>query len=434
MKYTYHESISKQKIDKLVLEYLIHEGYQNAAIEFAKELDIDVQNHNTTGEPNWDQNQITNIPENTSELKDFEVSESIMNFYSGKLTLSQMIGDQLQNDFSKYNKCNKKLLAGFSTISQRQEIKSLVLKGNITEAISKIGQYFPLILDSNNLLHFKLLRLSLIEMIRSHKFSTQMEVDERKFLNEILTFVRCNMINKISKSYKLLKEIEFTMSLLCFRFDPTIKNLENQKELPQELKNIFNLNLRHQVFRLINKEIIKVYDDDDCDDNDNEGIRFSNLSDDNGIIKDVIKRIRNKDDKIDDLEDTTSNRSKLNNYEGSNFYGFDFQDLNHKKYSDLIDESIDDEEDDKLVKNGINYTYEIDSESIKTNEQNYMEENIVRTDSIQKNEEEIENLIKLSLESKIERILELLVLTEDKLTNGNLHSKKFNNLIKEDCL
>ncbi|KAI5965859.1 uncharacterized protein KGF55_001222 [Candida pseudojiufengensis] len=434
MKHLFDESISKQKIDKLVLEYFIHEGYKNAAIELTKELNIKIHGIN---EPIYKDESFKILGKRKKIQKNALQNSS----YTAKYTDDQLIGDLMfQNYYTSPNdihKYNTRQISGFSTLNQRQEIKSLILKGEISEAITKIGTYFPIILDSNNLLHFKLLRLSLIEMIRNHKFSNSMEQDERKFLNDILKFVRNNMINKISKSYKLLKELEFTMSLLCFRFDPTIKNLNEQKELPQELKNIFNLNLRHQVFRLINKEIIKIYDDDDINDNDenenNECNGFPNSNNDNGLIKDVIREIRNKDGNIEDIEDTSIKRNKLNNYEGINYHEFDFQKLNEEEsYDKFIHDNIDEEEEEEENKN--EYKYEIDSESIKTKEQNLMDENLIKSDIIIKNEEEIESLIKLSLESKIERILELFILTEDKLSNGNISNQLLKDMLRENRL
>ena len=134
--------------------------------------------------------------------------------------------------------------SGFATIKQRQEIKKLILNGDISQAIKQISQYYPMILDLNNLLHFKLLRLNLVEMIRNHKFNTKSSndsmdagQDEREFLATILNFVRENLINKVFNLFKLLKELEITMSLLCFKFDPTIENLQDQADLPVELKS-----------------------------------------------------------------------------------------------------------------------------------------------------------------------------------------------------
>ena len=81
----------------------------------------------------------------------------------------------------------------------------------------------------------------------------------------ILNFVRENLINKVFNLFKLLKELEITMSLLCFKFDPTIENLQDQADLPVELKKLFDLSLRYQCYRLVNNAILKLYNNEYTD-------------------------------------------------------------------------------------------------------------------------------------------------------------------------
>lgn len=181
-------------IDQLILDYFVQEGYEEAALSFAKET--------------------------RTRLSPETVSPS-------------------------------KLVRGFSTIQKRKEIKGLILRGDIEEAIQKTNEYFPTILDQNNLLHFYLLRLNLTELIRNHKFNTNLNdmEEEKEFLNRVLTFVREHLISKVADSFKLLKELEITMSLLCLDFN-------KPQQLPDELQSLFNLQLRNQCYRLVNKEIL----------------------------------------------------------------------------------------------------------------------------------------------------------------------------------
>lgn len=181
-------------IDQLILDYFVQEGYEEAALSFAKETR-------------------TNLSPDT-------LSPSA-------------------------------LARGFTTIQKRKEIKRLILQGNIEEAIKKINEYFPTILDQNNLLHFYLLRLNLTELIRNHKFRSNLNdmEEEKEFLSRVLTFVREHLISKVASSFKLLKELEITMSLLCLDFN-------KPQELPEELQSLFDLQLRNQCYRLVNKEIL----------------------------------------------------------------------------------------------------------------------------------------------------------------------------------
>ncbi|EGW35590.1 uncharacterized protein SPAPADRAFT_58809, partial [Spathaspora passalidarum NRRL Y-27907] len=258
-------NISKDKIDQLILNYFIQEGYQEAAISFSKELNIDITKNappvHNTARSTVKENSFINQLGRINKLDENEFSDVAIDYFNREESTPMVKTASLGTKLDHMG--GSKLIAGYSTIIPRQEIKLLILKGSITEAIKKISEHFPTILDLNNLLHFKLLRLNLVEMIRNHKLTKNMNQDERQFLDEILTFVRENLINKVSNSFKLLKELEITMSLLCFNFDPNVPNIEDQKDLPQELRNLFNLSLRNQCYRLVNKAILNLYDFDD---------------------------------------------------------------------------------------------------------------------------------------------------------------------------
>lgn len=247
-------SISKSKIDNLILNYFIQEGYQDAAVSFAKEINVELEKQK--------------LVQRDTDKNSFMKSLHKINFINEDEFASLVDGyDEDSNDYEgPIFSTNSKIISGYSTINERREIKFLILKGYITEAIKKISEYFPTVLDSNNLLHFKLLRLSLIEMIRNHKLNTMTDEDtEKKFLNEILTFVRENLINKVMASTKLLKDLETTMSLLCFNFDPETKNIEDQKDLPREVQGLFDLSLRTQCYRLVNQAILDLKFNEELD-------------------------------------------------------------------------------------------------------------------------------------------------------------------------
>lgn len=203
------KEITNHSIDKLVLKYFIQEGFHSAARVLAKEAGIAL-------EPSDEDQESNPVP---------------------------------------FNK------PGFNTIVKRKEIKYLILEGNIQQAIQMIGKYFPTILDSQHLLLFSLLRLNLIEMIREHKFLNHYEdpIKEKAFLNKVLDFVRENMINKVTHSASLLKDLETTMSLLCFNFNPS-KPLDQLLELPPKLRALFDLSLRRECYRQVNHAILDLND------------------------------------------------------------------------------------------------------------------------------------------------------------------------------
>lgn len=148
-------------------------------------------------------------------------------------------------------------LPGFSSIDKRKRIKFLILKGDILQAVRVMSVYYPTILDENKLLLFRLLRLNLIKMIRDHKLGKgpKTEEAERAFLDSVLRFVRENLLGKITASTELFRDLEITMSLLCFEFDPS-KPASELLELPEKTRNLFNLSLRNECYRAVNQVIL----------------------------------------------------------------------------------------------------------------------------------------------------------------------------------
>lgn len=256
----------KHKIDSLILDYFIQEGYEEAAINFSRETGILLErNPYITGEegfpPLLKQVGTSSDEEFAEIIHKYMLNENgqASRFNSTHSTFLEGDSSQRTTRSSSHLIAPNLILQGYTTIRQRKEIKFLILKGQITEAIQKISEYFPTVLDRNNLLYFKLLRLNLIEMIRNHKLDQQVTNEKEKiFLNDILTFVRENLINKVVHLQKLLKELEITMSLLCFNFDPAIKNIEEQKDLPEELRKLFNLSLRKKCNGLVNRAILNL--------------------------------------------------------------------------------------------------------------------------------------------------------------------------------
>lgn len=206
--------VPKHKIDNLILNYFIQEGFQEAAVAFSHEIGVEVA--------------------------------------PSPLSLSSLASSSLSLSVAPTS-----VVSGYLTISQRKEIKRLILGGHITAAIAAISEHFPQVLDQNNLLHFKLLRLCLIEMIRAHKLAPCDREGEQEFLALILAFVRQHMVAKVLTSYKMLHELEVTMLLLCFKYDPDDKL---SKDLPADLRDLFDLLLRTQCYRLVNQAILQLRD------------------------------------------------------------------------------------------------------------------------------------------------------------------------------
>lgn len=234
-------SVTNTQMNNIVLEYFVQEGYQRAAETFAKENGIDLfvsqLGYHQIGVP-------------FGNLDGDELADKVRDY------LQKRISDSPHDNVDKTELIQPpfKIRKGYATIKQRKKIKNSILEGDITGAIQEIIDHFPTVLDSNNLLHFKLLKLNLIEMIRSHKLNPHITPDqERDFLDRVLLFVRENLINKVANSASLLKELEVTMSLLCFDFP-----VDGLETLPNELRSLLDISLRKDCWKLVNLVILNL--------------------------------------------------------------------------------------------------------------------------------------------------------------------------------
>ncbi|CAN6301640.1 unnamed protein product, partial [Urochloa humidicola] len=91
-----------------------------------------------------------------------------------------------------------------ATITDRMEVKRAVQSGNVQEAIEKINDLNPTILDTNPQLYFHLQQQKLIELIRAGKIS------------EALEFAQEELAPRGEENQTFLEEIEKTVALLVF--------------------------------------------------------------------------------------------------------------------------------------------------------------------------------------------------------------------------
>jgi hypothetical protein len=119
--------MNKQKMNRIMLNHLIFEGYESTAYQFAKEVGISLEN-------------------------DAELS------------------------------------VGLQSIGFRNQIKLRILKGEIAQAIDELNMEYPELLEQDDHLYFKLLLMNLIEMIRKHESNEeQFVLDIIKFAQDKLT-------------------------------------------------------------------------------------------------------------------------------------------------------------------------------------------------------------------------------------------------------
>ncbi|KAI1336625.1 CTLH/CRA C-terminal to lish motif domain-containing protein [Xylariaceae sp. FL0016] len=100
-----------------------------------------------------------------------------------------------------------------SAIQKRQQIQTLIHKGEIENAIQELNELDYKILDNDQPLHFALLRLQLVELIRACNNSVDRDI------SKALQFAQAHLGPRATTNESFLKDLEKTMSLLVFPQD-----------------------------------------------------------------------------------------------------------------------------------------------------------------------------------------------------------------------
>lgn len=126
------------------------------------------------------------------------------------------------------------------SVKARREIQQSIHSGNIEEAISALNELEPQVLDSNPSLHFALLRLQLVELIR--KCNSEANPD----ITPALTFATNQLAPRAPTNPEFLEDLERTMALLVFPPD----------SLEPNLAALLQPGLRQSVADRVNKAIL----------------------------------------------------------------------------------------------------------------------------------------------------------------------------------
>jgi len=126
-----------------------------------------------------------------------------------------------------------------SLIARRQIIQS-IHSGQIQEAIEALNDLEPQVLDSNPSLHFALLRLQLVELIRTCNATPGGDI------TPALAFATTQLAPRAPTNKEFMEDLERTMALLVFPPD----NLE------PPLAALLQPTLRRQVADRVNKAIL----------------------------------------------------------------------------------------------------------------------------------------------------------------------------------
>ncbi|CAJ2512248.1 Uu.00g052630.m01.CDS01 [Anthostomella pinea] len=129
-----------------------------------------------------------------------------------------------------------------SAIQSRQRIRTAIHKGEIAGAIEDLNELDPSILDKDEPLHFALLRLQLMELIRACNNSPGRDI------TPALQFARDQLGPRAATNPEFLEDLEKTMSLLVF---------EQNDALDPSLAALLKPGLRREVADNVNKAILE---------------------------------------------------------------------------------------------------------------------------------------------------------------------------------
>jgi len=124
-------------------------------------------------------------------------------------------------------------------IARRQIIQS-IHSGKIQEAIESLNELEPQVLDSNPSLHFALLRLQLVELIRTCNATPGGDI------TPALNFATTQLAPRAPTNKEFMEDLERTMALLVFPSD----------SLEPPLAALLQPTLRRQVADRVNKAIL----------------------------------------------------------------------------------------------------------------------------------------------------------------------------------
>ncbi|PWY79500.1 CTLH domain-containing protein [Aspergillus sclerotioniger CBS 115572] len=130
--------------------------------------------------------------------------------------------------------------ADIESIQERVEIRTAIHAGNIQAAIEKINELNPQILDENPPLHFALLRLQLVELIRS--CTTTPDGD----ISPALEFATSQLAPRAPTNPQFLEDLERTLALLIFPAD----------NLSPSLAPLLHPDLRKDIANRVNEAIL----------------------------------------------------------------------------------------------------------------------------------------------------------------------------------
>ncbi|XP_042428642.1 protein GID8 homolog [Zingiber officinale] len=160
------------------------------------------------------------------KLKDVKITKEDMN----KLIMNFLVTEGYVDTAEKFRiESGTEPGVDLATITDRMAVKQALQSGNVEDAIEKVNDLNPTILDTNPQLYFHLQQQRLIELIRSGK------------IEEALEFAQEELAPRGEENQSFLEELEKTVALLVFE---DVKNCPygDLLDVSQRLKTASELN------------------------------------------------------------------------------------------------------------------------------------------------------------------------------------------------
>ncbi|KAK4485213.1 hypothetical protein RD792_007840 [Penstemon davidsonii] len=159
------------------------------------------------------------------KLADVKVRKEEMN----KLVMNFLVTEGYVEAAEKFRLESGTEHIDLATITDRMAVKKAVQSGNVVDAIEKVNDLNPEILDTNPQLFFHLQQQRLIELIRDGK------------VEEALEFAQEELAPRGEENQSFLEELERTVALLAFE-DVTNCPVRDLLDISQRLKTASEVN------------------------------------------------------------------------------------------------------------------------------------------------------------------------------------------------
>ncbi|KAL8984595.1 MAG: hypothetical protein Q9205_001476 [Flavoplaca limonia] len=171
-------------------------------------------------------------------LEEVKISKTDLN----ALVMDYLISEGYPSAAQKFaSEANIQPTSAVDSIQERVAIREAIYRGDIQSAIERINELNPMLLEKDETLHFALLRLQLVELIRS--CGTTSPDDPTPAIN----FATTELAPRAPTNPQFLEDLERTMTLLIFE----------RKDLPPQIATLLEPKLRKDVAQRVNEALLK---------------------------------------------------------------------------------------------------------------------------------------------------------------------------------